>query len=517
MPKSDKFAFLSFAVLILLIYGSSLFGTFVFDDRGILEHWDLLSGLANLKDVALNPYWDVGDKLHRPTTLLSYAVNIVFLGGSAFSFHLVNLALYFSICVSLYTLVQRLFQNERLAYISALLFLALPIHSEVVANITGRSELLALLFSLLVFLECTKERAKWWLAGLYMFLALGSKETALATLPILVLVIWIKEGKWGRELLDKYFRPVSAVVVGTALYLFVRFFVLGPEYFSGSNAGLIENPLIEATHLDRIATSFSILWMYVQKALVPIGLCSDYSYNQIPTLSGLWHFSSTAGLLVYCGAIFAILLGLLSCRTAKWKVVSFASGFFVLGFFLVSNIAFPIGTIAGERLFFYASVGLVILLAYFLQRLDRRIFIAIVILYGLLAFSRGLVWVSEEKLFLDALNCAPQSVLSLSNAGASYYLKGDLESAEKYLERSREIKPIYSKGLNNLGLVYWKQGRVSEARELYFESLRQKHLYPGTIENMILLKLGERDEVGVLRWLRIKYPNVDDSSLHNLF
>ncbi len=506
MSKREKFVFLSFLVLILIIYGSSLFGTFVFDDRGILEHWDMLSSLANLKDTALNPYWDMADKLYRPTTLVSYAVNIIFLGGSAFSFHLVNLLLYFGICVSLYVLVKRLFQDEKLAYVSALLFLVLPIHSEVVANITGRSELLALLFSLLVFLECTKERAKWWLAGLYTFLALGSKEVAIATLPILLLVIWIKESGeirgtmiyHSKQIFIKYFRPVSAVVVGTALYLFVRFFVLGPEYFSGSNAGLIENPLIEASHLDRISTAFSILWMYVQKSLVPVGLCSDYSYSQIPILSGLWHFSSLAGLSVYLGAIFTTFFYL-----KKKPAVSFASTFFVVGFFIVSNIAFPIGTIAGERLFFYASVGLMIFLALLLKSLDKRIFIMLIIVYGFFSFSRGLVWISEERLFTNAVKCAPQSVLSRSNAGAAYYLKGDLLQAERELTLSREIKPIYSKGLNNLGLVYWKQGRLSEAKDMYLESLRQKHPYSGAIENLALLFLQEGDEAQAQSWLKL--------------
>ena len=143
---SQKKIFISFFVLTFLIYGSSLFGGFVFDDRGIQEHSLMLSSIGNLPETALNPYWNIEDKLYRPTTLVSYALNIIILGGSAFSFHLINLLLYFGICSLIYLLLRDLcwssqehqHRDEWFPYLAALLFLVLPIHSEVVANITGR-------------------------------------------------------------------------------------------------------------------------------------------------------------------------------------------------------------------------------------------------------------------------------------------------------------------------------------------------------------------------------------------
>ena len=355
-------------------------------------------------------------------------------------------------------------------------------------------------------------RVNFWLAGLWVFLALGSKETAVATLPLILFVIWFKEKKISWQLVLKYFRPISAVVLATLGYLTIRFLVLGTEYFSGSNASLIENPLIDATASDRIATAFSILFMYVRKALVPLSLCSDYSYSQIPTLSGFMHPSALAGLLIYISAIFTSIF-----YFKKKPVISFASAFFVIGFFLVSNIPFAIGTIAGERLFFYASVGFVILLALLLSKLNKKIVIVLLVIYSTFSFYRGYLWMTEERLFLNAAECSPNSVLSLSNAGAAEYLYGDLDRAREYLERSREIKPVYSKGINNLGLVYWKQGNDKDALRLYHEALRQEHPYGGAVENLILLYRSQGDTEGALRWLRIMYPNVGDSALRNLF
>ena len=510
--KRDHIIFLSFAVLILIIYGQSLWGGFVFDDRGILDYHSILSSLGSLKTALLQPYWEVDAGLYRPITLFSYALNNIFLGGSAFSFHFVNLALYFGICSAIFVLIKKLFSNEKLALFSALIFLVLPIHTEVVANITGRSELLALLFSLLTLIEFTKERSNFWLAGLYTLLAIGAKETAVAVLPLVLLVILIKERGFGREVVEKYFRPFSAVVTGACFYFFARFFALGPDHFFGIQTSLIENPLLFASTHERVATALSILWMYVRKTFIPLGLCSDYSYNQIP-LVGFSNLGTIIALVILISGTVSIFYFF-----KKKPIISLASAIFILSFLPISNLFFPIGTIAGERLFFFPSLGFALLLAFLLSKLKRKGFIIIFLgLYTVLALQRQSFWLTEEKLFLNAVQCAPNSVLSRSNAGAAYLFRGELEKAREQLEISREIKPIYSKGLNNLGLVYWKLGRNRDAERLYHEALTQKYPYSGAIENLILLYSSEKDQNKTTHWFRIMYPNVDDSALRNQF
>ena len=506
ISKREKTFLISFAALILLIYGQSLWGGFVFDDRGIGEHAELLGNLDNIVQVAAFPYWTVDAGLYRPVTLLSYLFNNILLGGSAFSFHLVNLLLYFGICILIYEVLKKLFRNDWLAYLTALIFLVLPIHTEVVANITGRLELLSLFFSLLLLLEFTKGKINFWYAGFWMLLAIGAKETAIAALPLALIIMFIqKRREW---------KPVAAVALGAVTYFVLRLFVLGPEHFLGVETSIIENPLLFADASGRIATALSVLWMYVSKTFWPANLCSDYSYNQISIAS----FASV-------GAIFGAFLLLVSAISffaflRKRPIISFASAIFLASFISVSNLLFPVGTIAGERLFFFPSLGLALVAAYFLSKLkDKWVVTALVIilLYGVAAFVRQGVWMSEEKLFLNTAECAPQSVLSLSNAGTIYYFRGDYETAAKYLEKSRAIKPVYSKGLNNLGLVYWKEGRYREAERMYHESLKQKYPYPGAYENLVLLHLSEKDYDSTIRWLRIIYPNVDDSVLRNQF
>ena len=101
--------------------------------------------------------------------------------------------------------------------------------------------------------------------------------------------------------------------------------------------------------------------------------------------------------------------------------------------------------------------------------------------------------------------CAPQSVLSLSNIGAMYLIKGDLDKAEMELKQSMAIKPIYSKGINNLGLVYFKKGEYEKAREYYLKALAQEFPYSGALENMVLLYLKQEKFDLAKHWIQLTY------------
>lgn len=514
LSKRDWIFILSFFVLIFTIYGQSLAGKFVFDDRNIIENEPILSSLSNIGQTIMHPFWSSDAGLYRPTTLLSYTFNYILLGHGPFGFHLINLLLYLGVCTFIYLFIKRFWKNDYLAYFTALLFLLLPIHTEVVANISGRTELLALFFSLLALLEfTTKKEINFWRLGLWIFLAIGSKEVAVATIPIILIIIFIKEQKINREVFYKYFRSLSGVLVGTIFYFFLRFFALGPQHFLGVKTSLIENPLLFTDTTHRIYTSLQILWMYISKNFWPVNLCSDYSFNQIPIASHFFNFGSILGL---ANLLLAIIFTIIYLR--KKPIISLALSIFILSILPTSNILFPTGTIAGERLFFYPSLGVSLLVVFIFYQLFKIInkktikivFLSIVILilsfYGIMAMRRQSVWFSEEKLFLSAEKCAPNSVLSQSNAGAIYLINGDLIKAQSKLELARSIKPIYSKGLNNLGLVYFRNGEYDKAEKLYFEALNQDFPYDGTYENLILLYLDKGDTVKAKHWLMFLYP-----------
>ena len=80
--------------LVVLIYGRSLLGDFVFDDRAIVDHQALLSNINSSDKVLILPFWTKEAGLYRPVTLFSYAINILWFGFEPAGFHLINLSLY---------------------------------------------------------------------------------------------------------------------------------------------------------------------------------------------------------------------------------------------------------------------------------------------------------------------------------------------------------------------------------------------------------------------------------------
>ncbi|MFM9950690.1 MAG: glycosyltransferase family 39 protein, partial [Saprospiraceae bacterium] len=92
---------------------------------------------------------------YRPLTPAMFAVEVQLFGLKPFAGHLFNLLWYALTVVVLFALLRQLFMYKTdadragfIAFAAALLFAAHPVHTEVVANIKGRDEIIALLGSL---------------------------------------------------------------------------------------------------------------------------------------------------------------------------------------------------------------------------------------------------------------------------------------------------------------------------------------------------------------------------------
>lgn len=510
--KQNKTNIIFFGIIFLsvfLIYGRTLWGEFVFDDRALIDNKAFLASASNLPKTLLVPYWTEEAGLFRPITVASYALNYIFFGDSPWFFHFINLIFYVWTIYLIFLLIKKTFSNTALAYLSSLLFLVLPIHSEVVSNIIGRAEILALFFSLLVFWELIRKKTNYWRIFLWTILAIGSKETAFAILPLSALFVLFQKKEF--SLKDSILRALNPLIVGIAAflaYLFARLYVLGPNYFFGLKTSIVENPLMFASLFQRTATAFKILGIYFKKTFFPIGLCSDYSYNQIPLLKNLLDPYALLGIFIL---FFSIASLFLFFKTKP--LLSFAVAIFILSFLPISNLFFPIGTIAGERLMFYPSLGLVIFIAYLLYSIYKLknnqiwktnclfLIMGLLIFYGFLSFRRSLDWLNEKRLFFSGVQCAPNSVLSRSNFGAILYLQGNLSEAKKELIQAQKIYDNYPKGVNNLGLVYWKEGDRKKAKELFLKAVSSHTPYFGGYENLALMAIEECNFIEAENWL----------------
>lgn len=518
--KKNKNVLIFFSLLIVVIYGLTLWGDFVLDDGSLINFQYILSNPLKIKQIFMLPYWSVEAGLYRPVVVFSYSLNYFLLGTSPVGFHFINLILYVLTGFFIFKFLEKLFGDRFYALLTSFIFLILPIHTEAVANIIGRAEIMALLFSVLFLYEIIKEKPNAWLSGLYVFLAIGSKETAIAALPVAILVLYFKEKNNLRKLSDtivvfnKYFYAILSTTTATTVYMMLRFSVLGSGHFLGVETSVVENPLMFANTMDRFSTALSVMTMYIWKTFVPINLCSDYSYNQIP-VTNFWHIQTLCGFVILLSALVSIFYFL-----KKRPVISLATAIFLCSFLPVSNFIFPIGTIAGERLMFFPSLGLVMIFALFLvetykhlgtnhrlnnEKLGQKFFLIVLaglsVFYLVITITRATDWLSEKRLFTSAAVCASHSVLSLSNMGTVYYFDGDYNLAEKELLAALAINDSYSKGLNNLGLVYWKMGKIEKAKEYYLKAMQGQYPYPGAYENMALLYLSQNNIDMAREWL----------------
>ena len=178
-----------FLLLPLLGYGflSDDFPLIVANPR--LQSWSLF--FQNL----LTPFFSfpTNPQLHywRPTTLLSYALELRLWGVSPWGFHLTNILLHTANTLLLYLLLKRFRPEGALPWTASLLFLLHPAHGENIAWISGRTDLLAFLFlalSLLFRLEYEERKRGLSISLLFFTLALLSKEAALLFLPLLFLL-----------------------------------------------------------------------------------------------------------------------------------------------------------------------------------------------------------------------------------------------------------------------------------------------------------------------------------------
>ncbi|MCS6935179.1 MAG: tetratricopeptide repeat protein [Chitinophagales bacterium] len=182
-------------IFSVLIYANTIPNDYNLDDHLVTRSHRLTArGIAALPDIFREPYYkdNAGYAYeYRPVTLASFAIEHALFGENPHISHFINVILYGVLCLLLYRLLRILLSGYHplLTLFIVLLFAAHPIHTEVVASIKNRDELLAVIFGLLAWhsaLRYCNERtpAKWrWLPGV----ALGFLAGMLAKQTIVVL------------------------------------------------------------------------------------------------------------------------------------------------------------------------------------------------------------------------------------------------------------------------------------------------------------------------------------------
>lgn len=494
LGEGDRRAVGLVVAVALLAFANSIGNGFVFDDQFIIVNNPYIRHLRP-SIIFLSGYWPDPrmDILYRPLVILSYAVNFAIGGLTPWGYHLVNIVLHAGISAVVYAVAWSLFQSRGLAFFAAIAFALHPIHTEAVANVVGRAELLAALLVFLAWFAYLKalevdgiRRVLRYAASLICFLlALISKENAVVLLGLLVLsdvFLYTQHRRYTsvRGLLQFMAGPLRRVypwyLATFAMYVLVRYQVLGALRTSVAGIHFVDNPIALVDLPTRLLTATKVLGKYLWLLLAPYGLSADYSYHVIPLSRRLWD-----------PAVLATISALLLLAACAWMVrrrhpvFVFALAFFFLATLPVSNFFFPIGTIMGERLMYLPSFGFCLALGAVMQMALVRaaggsralVALSVGLVVGLSAayaagsVVRNRVWRDEETFARVTLQSSPTSAKMHKQYGDSLIRKGRLEEAQAEIETALKILPDFPEAYNDLGIALTLQGKVDEALKVF--------------------------------------------------
>jgi tetratricopeptide (TPR) repeat protein len=437
----------SVATLAVLIYANSLANGFAYDDVPIVESRDLVHGLGRIPELLTAEYWPArfGSGLYRPLTMVSFAVDWSVWGGEPFGFHLTNVALHAGITALLALLLLQFFPWWA-ALAGGAVFAVHPVHTEAVANVAGRAELLAAAFVLLacvVYVGASRRGQLSWVVLLAISvsyaLAMLSKEVGVV-LPALLLVL-----------------DLPAVARRRA----------------GDG-----------------------------KAYLPTELSADYSPAVILPASQLTPFGVVGFALVSATLVLAVAL---YRRTPECSMAVAWAGVALLP---VSNLIIVTEIVLAERTLYTPSLAISVLAALVVTRVrpPRRRWVVLglalwVIGFSLLTVRRNPVWKDSETVFSELQRQHPESSRVLWWLGYRQLGRGDWAGARQWFRRSLEVWPYSPAHLSAFAVLLKDHAELREAEVMAARAAEFGPAYTDHHSLLAVIRLRLGDNEGALRAL----------------
>jgi hypothetical protein len=149
-----------------LLYSNTINHDYALDDTGaIQQNLNVKKGITGIPDILKMDLWEQSEVrlgYYRPLSLITFAIEYEFFQNAPHVHHFTNVLFFATSCVILFLVMHALLGNvhQFIPLCVTLLFAAHPIHTEVVANIKSRDEILSFLFvftSILFFILFLKK------------------------------------------------------------------------------------------------------------------------------------------------------------------------------------------------------------------------------------------------------------------------------------------------------------------------------------------------------------------------
>ena len=441
---NNDWKFLSICASIIFIVAfflnsNTINHNYALDDTGaIQQNVNVKKGIKGIPDILKMDLWEQSEVrlgYYRPLSLITFAVEYEFFQNAPHVHHFNNVVFYALSCVILFLVMHALLGNvhQFIPLFVTLLFTAHPIHTEVVANIKSRDEILSFLFvftSVLFYILYLQKNKLLYLIPVLIsaYLAMLSKETALTGLFLIPVIHYLFSQQTLKSIILK-----SLPIVGVVILFFIQ-----KKSLIGD--AIIPDDIINYPYTDstvKLPTTFYLFFLGCKLLVLPLNLRYDYSYNLIPGVE----FNDPFALL---GFLVFVVGGITWFWLARKKSI-YTLPLSIFFFSMAPGFAFTFlrGGIFAERFLYSAALGYSILLLLVIFKLSKRfessfknapiillsvITILLTIPYSIKTIDRNLAWKDNYTLFSTDIKTGANSA------------QNQRHFAEQTLEKALELK-----------------------------------------------------------------------------
>jgi len=524
-------------VAAFAVYGNTLTHDYALDDHIVITGNNFTKrGFAGVRDIMTHDTFagangeapGLSGGRYRPLSIVTFAVEREMFGLNPFVGHLVNVALFAITGLLIFIFLMRVLpagNGNLIPLLVALLFIVHPIHTEVVANIKSRDEIMALLFllSTLILGLSSKPVVALVMAPVVYFLALLSKENAIAFLVVIPITWYLFQHKTPRAIL----LGVLPYLLVAGIYMWMRAMYAGMVDDRVTD-DIMDDPYLFASLGQKFATITYILGKYLVLLLFPHPLSSDYSFNQIPLMS--WGNVKVLGSLVL--ALGMVVLPM--TRIKRQPLLFLGMLIFFASFSVVSNVFFNVGTSMAERFIYIPSLGIclaLVVLAYPYvhvvrdgrHALRKAMVIPLVAVLALSSYGtveRNKAWENNYTLYETDAATVPNSARIHLYYGIELIAKfnktkdrATLQKAIVEISASARINPLFHNAHYNLGEAYEKAEDYDAAVISYKNvlSIEPKHIQANLNLGLLYARIKNDLDQSILY-----FSNLRHSSYHGV-
>lgn len=442
-PRTDILSVFLFAVLACILYSNTLQGEFLFDDLRLILH----NPQIKISDLSFDTLIAAASTT-RPVAMLSFALNYYFHQYNVSGYHAVNIFIHFLSATCLYLFIKNSLQLPAISQkyrdmrwlpsITAILWLANPIHTQSVSYIIQRMNSMSAMFYILAMLLYSKARTSltgtgktilFILCFTSFLLALGSKEIAV-TLPFF---IFLYEWYFFQNLDTKWLK-YFLILGGILCLLLLILYLLAPTFFP---TGIISSgySLYDFTLPQRVLTEFRVVLLYISLIFFPHPSRLNLDYD-FPLSYSVLNPPTTLLAILLCaiGLVLAVYLA------HREKLISFCILWF-LGNLIIESSIIPLDLVFEHRT--YLPSMLLILLAVMLvsevirsQSIQLIIFAMLITVSSTWTYQRNDVWKNALTLLIDTAHKSPEKARPLYNVACEYAKKNNAKETIIWLKKS---------------------------------------------------------------------------------